>query len=740
MVDLPHGQGRPSTRRRHAVPTATYRLQLGQGCTFADATALVPYLAALGISHLYLSPIFECAPGSTHGYDVTDHSRVNHVLGGLSGLYALGEALREHDMGLILDIVPNHVGIAGGDNPWWRDVLRYGERASHAAYFDIDWEGQPQMSTGVLIYPVLGQPFGAALEAGELVPVLADDGEPVVRYYESSFPLAPLTYTDAIGLPGPDLRRDSPNPIAFDELVGILESLRDVAPQDADAVRVRFLMLMDREPVLRAFVAERLAALAGTPGDPASFDRLEGILRRQHYRLAYWRVAGEEMNYRRFFDVNDLAAIRVEVPEVFESVHSLVGSLVESDMVTGVRVDHVDGLYDPGRYLETLSAFLVDRSPTPGSDDACTIHVEKILAHGERLPASWPTDGTTGYETGAVITGLMIDPGASQPMSAIYEEFIGDHERYADVAFGARRRVAERSFAGEVNVLAIQLHRIAQRHRLHRDHTLRGLRDAIAALLACFPVYRTYLEHDDPRDIDAELINGAAAEALRRDPNVTVEAVRFLADVLLLQTPALADDERGRRLHFRRRFQQVSGPVMAKGVEDTTFFRYHRLLALNEVGAEPDIFGTSSEDAHAWLAARARQLPRSMSASTTHDTKRSEDGRARLAVLSELPREWRREVRSWSRLNERWRQTINGRVLPDANTEYYLYQSLIAAWEGASDAEFRQRIAEHLRKAMREAKVHTSWVSPDEAYEGAVIGFAEAILTPRRSGRWRNTA
>jgi (1->4)-alpha-D-glucan 1-alpha-D-glucosylmutase len=708
---------------RARPPSATYRLQLHSGFTFADAARAVPYLAQLGVSHLYLSPIWEANPGSTHGYDVIDHGRVSAELGGLAGLYALQEVAAAHGLGIILDIVPNHVGINQSRHPWWRDVLRYGPASKYAAYFDIDWQGQPQMPSGRLVYPILGRPFGAALEAGELQ--LAFDGaELVVRYYEHAIPLAPATYGDVLGLPPVGLGAP-----AIQQLVAILDDLRDAPPDGASLLLHQFAALVQREAALRAWVDERLQAANGTPGVPASFDHLDAILRDQHYRLAYWRVSAEEINYRRFFDINDLAAIRVERDEVFEATHRLLQQILEAGLACGVRIDHVDGLYDPGRYLPQLRAHLA-------RDGWCGIWVEKILAHGESLPASWDVAGTTGYDFLAVAGGLFIDRGAEQAFDAIYQEYIGAPVDYEEIKFAARRRIAGRSFAGEVSVLALQLHRLAQAHRLARDNTLRGLREAIAALLSCFPVYRTYLDGDSLSPGDREVIHGARDEALARDPNVSPEAMDFLVSVLLLEGDPGDVEERARRVHFRRRFQQLSGPVMAKGVEDTTFFRYHRLLALNEVGAHPELFGTAPAEAHAWFARRAETLPASMNATTTHDTKRSEDVRSRLAVLTQVPRQWRNEVRSWTRLNRRWERRVGGATVPGPNTAYYLYQTIVGSWPGRSDRDYVARIEEHMIKAAREAKLQTGWTSINEPYEAALRGFVHDILSPRRSGRF----
>lgn len=706
-------------------------MQLHADFGFADARRIVPYLDRLGISHLYVSPIFAAVPGSMHGYDVLDHNQVNRELGGLQGLYELSEALTACDMGLIVDIVPNHVGIANGANPWWRDVLRHGPASHYASFFDIDWEAQPQLPSGVLIYPILGQTFGAALEAGEL-PLRLIDGELQVAYYEHALPLAPRSYARAIGLPPVELRPELSDPAAFGELVQIVEDLPVAAPDEADRLVERFRRLVIGEPALRAFVEARLTQLNGTAGDPSSFDELEGILREQHYRLTYWRVSPEETNYRRFFDVNSLAAIRVERDDVFEHVHALLFELVGRGIVTGVRVDHIDGLYDPERYLTKLRERL-QAAAGPVTNEPVQVYVEKILEAEEKLPASWPIAGTTGYDFMARVDGLLVDRLHARELTEAYESFIGERVRYRDVAYLSRRQVAETLFAGEISVLAYQLHRIGQRHRLHRDNTLRSLRDSIAATLACFPVYRTYIHEDAPSEGDRELIRGATSEARARDPRLPETALAFLAEVLTLEGP-LAADEKERRVHFRRRFQQISGPVMAKGLEDTTFFRYVRLLSLNEVGSMPGSVGTARADVHRWFEERALRWPNAMSASSTHDTKRSEDARARLHVLAEIPEAWRRQVRAWARANRRHKRTLQGEPAPDPNTEYYLYQTLVASWPDAGISDkYRERIHEHLTKAMREMKIYTSWISVEQAYEDACHEFLSAILDRRQS-------
>ena len=735
-----HTATRETHRRRYDIPRASYRVQLHRGFTFDDARALVPYLAALGISHLYCSPIFAATPGSSHGYDVTDHGQVNPELGGLTALHALGEALSARDMGLIIDMVPNHVGLASSRNPWWRDVLRHGEASRHAPYFDINWSTQPHLPSGVLVYPILGQPFGRALEAGELQLTLADD-DLALRYYDHLLPLTPRSYAAVVGPLSPDPHRHLRDPAASVELVDLLARLESSPPDEAERLLERFRRLVADEPSIAAHLRATLAELNGQVGDPASFDRLEAILARQHYRLVYWRVAGEEINYRRFFDINDLAGVRVERAEVFAATHRLLFALVAQGIVTGVRIDHVDGLYDPTRYLTQLRDGL--REAARGlTDRELPLYVEKILELDEALPPEWPVAGTTGYDFLAHSDGLLVDRGSVVETTRTYERFVGEPVRFRQLRYDAKRQIARTAFTGEISVLANQLHTLAQGARRHRDTTLGALRRAIETTLATFPIYRTYVTADD---LDGEAaagdratIEAALTEARRRDQTLIPEALAFLAQVLLLDGPEpgvpLPPDEYARRVHFRRRFQQLSSPVMAKGFEDTTFYRYNRLLSLNEVGNDPSRFGIGPDEAHAWFAARARDWPGAMSASSTHDTKRSEDARARLHVLSELPSRWADEVRRWTQLNARHRTIVAGESAPDPNTEYLLYQNLIASWpdgEGPLDDGYRERLHGYLTKAMREMKLYTSWTDPDERVEAAAGAFLAALLHPR---------
>jgi (1->4)-alpha-D-glucan 1-alpha-D-glucosylmutase len=714
---------------RYGAPGASYRLQLHEGFGFNEACAVVPYLKSLGITHLYLSPIFAAAPGSQHGYDVFDHSTINPELGGLAGLYRLGEELVERGMGLIVDMVPNHVGVAGGANPWWRSVLQHGEASPYAAYFDIDWDAQPQMTAGVLVFPILGEPFGTTLEAGELWLDL-DQCDVVLRYFDTALPLKPQSYSRVLGLPPLELRAQLTDPSSLAALADTLDELNSGDYERTEAGLTHFRALLQSEPAIAKYAEDAVRKWNGTVGDASSFDRLDQLIGEQHYRLTDWRIAGAEINYRRFFDQNSLAAIRVEREDVFAETHRLLFDLVRRGIVTAVRVDHVDGLYDVRAYLWQLQQGLA-AAAAEIEGAAIPIYVEKILESGEELRDTWPVAGTTGYEVTAQIDQLLVDQTAGREMTRIYEHAAGQRVRYDRLQYEAKTQVAETAFASEISVLAYQLHRIAKRRRLQRDIPLRALRGALEATIACFPVYRTYLSvHSLPTG--AEYIEHAIAEAARREPELSPPALAFLRQILLLEGLEPGTEDYEQRAHFRRRFQQVTAPVMAKGLEDTAFYRYNRLISLNEVGNEPSQFGTTVANAHDWFRNLVEHWPETMASTSTHDTKRSEDVRARIDVLSEIPMKWRREVTGWMRMNARHKTSVDGDPAPGGSLEYYLYQTLVGSWpaNGLNDG-YRARLHEHLTKAMREAKLNTTWVTPNGDYEDACHRFLERILAAR---------
>ena len=631
------------------IPRATYRLQLRDEFTFADAAGLVPYLAGLGVSHLYLSPIMRAAPGSAHGYDVLDHSTISPALGGEAGFAALAQTARAHGLGIVLDIVPNHMSILVG-NAWWWDVLRHGRDSSFARAFDIGWDGPEQKLHDQVLLPVLGDQYGREVDRGAIRVVAAGD-ELEVRYADHRFP---------------------------------------VSPASAAALRAQG----DPAPAL-----DRLNA------DP---DALHAFLETQHYRLARWTVADEELVYRRFFDITELVALRVEDPDVFDAIHEVPLRLVRSGAVDGLRIDHPDGLRDPDGYFLRLRAAAPDT----------WIVAEKILGPDERLPDRWPVDGTTGYDFAALAIGLFVDPAAEAALDRAYAAFTGEDEPFAAVAYGAKHEILRRSLRADVERLTELLVRICERHRRHRDHTRRDVQQAVRELAAQLAVYRTYVRPGCPESPeDVAVLYAAVAAAEARRPDIDPELLAFVRGLALLRVPG------DRETDFALRLQQLTAPAAAKGVEDTAFYRYTRFAALCEVGADPARFGVAPAVFHALMAEQALRRPATMLATSTHDTKRSEDVRARLAVLSEIPEAWGAAVTRWSAQNQPHRHG----AAPPPYLEWLYYQTLVGAWP--IDAA---RAAAYLEKAAKEAKRETSWVSADPEFDAGLRAFVEATLADER--------
>jgi (1->4)-alpha-D-glucan 1-alpha-D-glucosylmutase len=720
------------------TPRATYRLQLNREFTFADAARAVPYLARLGISHLYVSPILKARPGSMHGYDVTDHTRLNPELGTPEDFEALVATLHEHGMGLIVDIVPNHLGVMGDDNAWWLDVLENGPAARSAHHFDIDWRPNRSSMRDRVLVPVLGDVYGAVLERGELKLQLdATSGSFSIRYHEHLLPIDPREYPRIFAqapIPATLLAADEAHAADFESLLNAFGNLpaRSDTSEDSIAVRYRdkeahkrrLVRLLERSPEIQQHIDATVARLNGTAGDPRSFDALDALLDAQAYRLSYWRVAGDEINYRRFFDVNDLAALRMDEAGVFDSTHRLTFELIERGLIDGLRIDHVDGLYDPQAYLERLQA------------KAQYIVVEKILAPYERLPETWPVQGTTGYEFAALTTGWLVCNEHEVRMTRRYRQFTESDATFEQVAYESRRLVMRSSLAAEIEVLATQLDRIAQLDRHTADYTRAAIREAIREVIACFPVYRTYVSHRGVSDEDRRIVNWAVNVARKRSVGAELTVFDFLRDVLLGEGgEGRSESTRRAMLEFAMKFQQVTSPVAAKGVEDTAMYRYNRLVCLNEVGSDPGRFGTSSAALHQANAERARAWPNTMLASSTHDTKRSEDVRARIAVLSELPDLWKLHLARWTRLNRSKRRQIGEDPAPDRQDEYLLYQTLIGVWTPIEDpATLTERLQAYAIKAAREAKRSTSWIAPNAEYEKALGDFiGELLADPERS-------
>jgi (1->4)-alpha-D-glucan 1-alpha-D-glucosylmutase len=714
------------------APRATYRLQLGPELTFDDAAALLDYLQALGVSDCYTSPFLETATRGSHGYDVSDHSRLREELGGEAAFDRLAAALRERDMGLLVDVVPNHMGIAQNRNAWWYDVLENGAASAYASYFDIDWHPVKSDLADKVLLPILGEQYGVVLDKGDLT-LFLEDGRFVVRYYETVLPISPRSYGRILGhridTLSAELGGEHTDVVALKSLITWfatlpLETEKDperlaARRREKDIGRERLLALLAESEPVRAFVAENVRIFNGTPGEPPSMDLLDDLLADQAYRVAYWRVAGEEINYRRFFDINDLAAIRMEDPEVFEVAHRLLFRLVRDGIVTGFRIDHPDGLYDPAEYFRRLQR---------GTGGDFYVVAEKILAPGEQLPDSWETSGTTGYEFLNLLNGIFVDRANARAMDQIYLRQIKIRPSFSEIVHECKRLITETSMVSELNVLGHRLDTISEKHRSSRDFTLGSLTRALRDTIVGFPVYRTYVDGAVTAR-DRDYIARAIAHARRRS-SADATVYDWLQRVLTLEAPDWASEADIReRLDFVMRFQQITGPVTAKGFEDTALYRFNRLVSLNEVGGDPSRFGVSLAEFHAENGARLRRSPHSLSATATHDTKRGEDVRARINVLSEIPDAWRQRLAVWQRLNRRHRTTVEGATVPGANTEYLIYQTLVGAWP--IDAE---RLTAYLLKAVREAKNHTSWMNPNPRYDEALTRFAEAIVDRQRAG------
>ena len=713
------------------TPLSTYRLQFTPDFGFVAARAIVPYLAELGVGYLYASPYLKARPGSTHGYDVVDPNRLNPEVGTVAEHAELIDASQAAGLGHLLDFVPNHMGI-GVENPWWQDVLEWGEASPYAEYFDINWRPLREEMRGKLLVPSLGDYYGRVLERGELELVFdAPTGTFAVAYYENRFPLATKSYGGLLTL-------------AAEKHAGEAWPLRALAAEFARASRERAAELKT-ELAGVARDATNLAAIEAAlqtyevARHAAAIDRLDALLHEQHYRLAYWRVSADEINYRRFFDINDLAGIRVEDAEVLAQTHRFVFALIESGRIQGLRIDHVDGLFNPGGYCE----FMQDRAATLGHPQYLV--VEKILAGFEHLRRDWRIAGTTGYDYMNLVNGLFVDGRSELSFDRIYRRFAGITGNFDQFAYRAKKDIIRTSLASELEVLTTMLDGIAKMDRRSNDYTYNVLRDALIEVVASFPVYRTYVTSEDVEENDRKYIGWATGAAQKRSELGDERVFEFLNDVLTMRAPELsAKYDRRAVLSFAMKFQQYTSPVMAKAVEDTSFYRYVRLVSLNEVGGDPRRFGTSVPTFHRGNLERAETFPHAMLATATHDHKRGEDTRTRIDALSEMPGLWDRTIRRWNRLNLRRKADVDGSAAPTDNDEYLLYQILIGTWPtawldappSANDAELEiyvERIGAYLRKAMREAKFRTSWTNPNIPYEDASVAFARAILKARRA-------
>jgi (1->4)-alpha-D-glucan 1-alpha-D-glucosylmutase len=752
------------------APLSTYRLQLHAGFAFADAEAVLPYLQSLGIGDCYASPIFEARPGSQHGYDVTRHDRINPELGGEEGFARLSAKLRSLDMGLLLDIVPNHMGV-GNDSLWWQDVLENGRASEYADCFDIDWDPLDPRMRGKLLLPVLGRQYGEELES-KRIQMEAEDGRVRARYYGHVMPVAPRSIP--VMFPEAELA-ELGAPQGFREL---LREIAHIPPHDTTDKALalqRRRQLEELRPRLREALrseemqgplSKALERVNGAEGDAGSFDRLHEMLELQPWRLAYWRVSTEEINYRRFFDINDLVGLRMENPRVFAATHCLIRRLLARREVTGLRIDHCDGLFNPMQYLIRLqmlhvaSRCLGERPQGPAGPNGIELQVtdalrgrdwttergplyvvvEKILEPREALPPEWPVRGTSGYDFVHFGNQVFIQGRNERRFTRFYEALTGRTTDPETIIYRAKLNVMRNALSSEVYVLTNLLSHLAAADRRARDFTENLLEAAVRETIACFPVYRTYTDHRGQySDRDRAFIRQAVGRARQRNRDMDASVFDFLESTLLLHGRA-GEEIDERELYFALKFQQLSGPVMAKGVEDTAFYVYNRFVSSNDVGSAMDAFGIAVEEFHASNRERLRRAPDAMLATSTHDTKRSEDVRNRLNVLSEMTYLWPSYVRRWVRMNARHKRTLeDGRIAPDANEEYFIYQTLAGAWpwEMRSIEErqaFLERMQQYMTKALSEAKVNLSWTNPNPAYLDAVHDFMRKILMPDDRG------
>ncbi len=761
--------GKGSTR-----PIATYRLQFNHQFRFDDGRRLVSYLHQLGISHCYASPLLKARQGSMHGYDITDHNAFNPEIGAEDEFHRMVAELKGHGMGLILDIVPNHMGVGQGDNPWWQDVLENGRSSEYASFFDIDWEPLKTDMRDKLLLPILGAQYGDELEQGH-VKVAYQDGRFLAQYYDRRLPLDPQTYPLIFEVFGHLRARYQDQrwvETGMAELESLLNALRNLPKHDAEdkyerrrvipELQQRLAALMDTAPEVRVVTGEALGRINGEPGNRRSFDALHHLLDAQAYRLAHWRVSAEEINYRRFFDINELVGLRMEDPRVFAATHRLIRRLLAEGSIAGLRVDHPDGMYNPPQFftrLQMLYAASQCCGPEPvpplaengieaevqnifsqyGWVNRAPLYVlvEKILERGESLPRDWPIDGTVGYDYANLMNGIFIDQRSARDFTRIYQRFVGGHVDPDELIYQSKKLILNTALSSELTVLSHMLEELSSADRRARDFTRKTLTDAARETIACFPVYRTYIdERGNLIARDREYINEAITRAKRRNEVIAAPVFDFLRDILLLRSDeSFANSDAHRvRLLFTLKFQQLTGPAMAKGLEDTACYAYNRFVSVNEVGGTPKEFGLPVDEFHRGNMIRQECWPFSMLATSTHDTKRSEDVRARLNVLSEMPRLWATQVMRWRRANRSKKRLLaDGRTVPDLNEEYLLYQTLAGTWPFRMETpqqrdDYVRRIQQYMNKAVHEAKVNLSWVNDNPEYIAALEQFVARIL------------
>ncbi|MFH1338610.1 MAG: malto-oligosyltrehalose synthase [Candidatus Omnitrophota bacterium] len=717
------------------IPVATYRIQFNSSLGFQEARKIVPYLAALGISDIYASPIFKARKASAHGYDVVDPNRLNAELGEYGDFEALVSELKNYGMRWIQDIVPNHMAY-DSQNQILMDVLENGNNSRYFRFFDIEWDHFYESLKGRVLAPFLGKFYAECLENGEIQLRYAEPGL-AIHYYNLSFPLRLDSYVRVfghnIGALEQKLGRHNPDFAKFLGAIHLLEALSRGEEVNSKYDQISHAKAMLRELYavnsdIKNFMDSNIEFFNGKKGEPESFNNLDGLLFEQLFRLSFWKVATEEINYRRFFNINGLICLRVEEEEVLNYTHGLIFRLMEEGKFSGIRIDHIDGLYDPAVYLSRIR----DKA------GPAYIIVEKILDFNEELPAAWPVQGTTGYDFLNYVNGIFCKKENEKEFTKIYYRFTGLHASYEELVCEKKRLIIGKHMAGNIENLAYLMKKIASRDRHGRDITLYGLKRALVEIMTQFPVYRTYINNQGPSETDSLYIREAIERARKNIPALEYE-LNFIEKFLLLQfCERLNEEEKKQLIQFVMRFQQLTGPLMAKGFEDTVLYVYNKFISLNEVGGNPNRFGNSPAEFHGFSQRRVAAGQLSLNATSTHDSKRGEDVRARLNVLSEIPEEWKKNLRAWSRMNKPKKRMVNNNYAPDENDEYFLYQTLIGAFPFFEQeyAEFAGRIKNYIVKAVREAKVHTAWIKPDTEYEDACVSFVDKILNFSEENRF----
>lgn len=711
------------------IPCATYRIQFRKDFGFDDAAAIAGYLAQLGVTHVYASPYLQARPGSKHGYDITNHNSLNPELGGLPAYRRMLQAFRENGLRHILDYVPNHMGVGGSDNPFWLDVLEWGRGSQYASWFDIDWDSHSEYLSGQLLVPFLANQYGYELESGrfELKFDPADGSFSIWLYGTHKLPVTPSSYSKILNVASPELK----------ELAEQFAALEDSWPDTrgrANELKAQLAQSAASSQSVRTAIDSALAHFRGWPGQLHTWDRLDFLIRLQHWRPSHFRVAADDINYRRFFNINDLAGICMESSEVFEHTHGLVFSLLNDGSLQGLRIDHIDGLYDPKEYLQKLRSSVVP---------PFYLIVEKILGRYEHLRQDWPVEGATGYEFCAQVTALLVDPTAEAPLTDFYQEFTGETQTFPEIVRESKIRIMENDLRSELETLARAAVGVARQDPYTTDFTRRILRRALREIIGCFPVYRTYVDGNGRSEDDERYIHWAIAQATKNEQEVDRSVFEFLEKLLNGEIARHNSGGLHQRLALRcaMKAQQLSGPVMAKGLEDTALYRYNRFIALNEVGSSPEQFGLSVASFHKENQLRAENWPHTLLATSTHDTKHGEDARARLAALSLVPEEWIVKAASWSRVLRARRGDVEGTAPPARNDEYLLFQNLIATWpaeltlpntlEPSALAQYTERLQQAIIKSIREARVHSNWMAPNTSYENAVTEFVRDALNPQ---------